>query len=238
MACRAAARSVGGAMTDLRVLIAGGGVAALESVLALHALAGDRVSIELLAPGTDFVQRPSSVRSPFTGERRAAELLRSRRTSGTPRRARRGRPDGHTVRTDRGRPVSLRPPDRRHRRAAGRGRARRDHVPRPDQRRRRRGGAARARERVLFTVPAAAGWTLPVYELALLAAHDRKPGGPELMVVAPEPRPLNLFGAVASDAVARLLDAPASSSSATASRTRCSTTCCCCATDGSSPPTR
>ena len=52
----------------LRVLVAGGGVAALEAVLALHALAGERVSIELLAPGGDFVARPSSVLSPFTGK--------------------------------------------------------------------------------------------------------------------------------------------------------------------------
>src|SRR4051794_41558931 len=47
--------------TPLRVLIAGGGVAALEAVLALRALAGERVRLELLAPGEDFVQRPSSV---------------------------------------------------------------------------------------------------------------------------------------------------------------------------------
>jgi sulfide:quinone oxidoreductase len=44
--------------TALRVVVAGGGVAALESVLALRSLAGDRVAIELLAPGTDFPHRP------------------------------------------------------------------------------------------------------------------------------------------------------------------------------------
>src|SRR4051812_569348 len=54
--------------TPLRVLVAGGGVAALEAVLALRALAGDRVAIELLAPSDDFVQRQSSVLSPFSGE--------------------------------------------------------------------------------------------------------------------------------------------------------------------------
>ena len=52
----------------MRVLIAGGGVAALEAALALRALAADRVSVELLAPVTQFPHRPSSVRSPFTGE--------------------------------------------------------------------------------------------------------------------------------------------------------------------------
>ena len=56
------------AAPPLRVLVAGGGVAAIEAVLALHALAGERVSIEMLAPGEDFVARPSSVLSPFSGE--------------------------------------------------------------------------------------------------------------------------------------------------------------------------
>ena len=58
---------------------------------------------------------------------------------------------------------------------------------------------------MLFTLPAGAGWTLPLYELALLAAHEL-PDGPELTIVTPEPRPLDLFGPVASDALARLLD--------------------------------
>ena len=67
-------------------------------------------------------------------------------------------------------------------------------------------GALRgARGRVLFTVPAGCGWTLPLYELALLTAHEL-PDGPELEIVTPELRPLNLFGPMASDALARLLD--------------------------------
>src|SRR5690348_4218627 len=47
------------------VLIAGGGVAALEAMIALRDLAGDRVSLKLLAPGPDFVYRPLAVREPF-----------------------------------------------------------------------------------------------------------------------------------------------------------------------------
>ena len=39
------------------VLIAGGGVAALEAVLALEALAGARVRMELLTPADEFVIR-------------------------------------------------------------------------------------------------------------------------------------------------------------------------------------
>jgi len=49
----------------LRVVIAGGGVAGLEAVLALRAIAGERVSIQLISPTDDFFYRPLSVRAPF-----------------------------------------------------------------------------------------------------------------------------------------------------------------------------
>ena len=48
-----------------RVLIAGGGVAALEAALALRRLAEDRVRIELLAPEPRFWYRPLAVAAPF-----------------------------------------------------------------------------------------------------------------------------------------------------------------------------
>ena len=48
-----------------RVLIGGGGVAAMETLLALHHLAGEQVSVELLAPERALVHRPSSVAAPF-----------------------------------------------------------------------------------------------------------------------------------------------------------------------------
>ena len=49
----------------LEVVIAGGGVAALETALALHELAGDRVKLTLLAPTPDFIYRPMAVLEPF-----------------------------------------------------------------------------------------------------------------------------------------------------------------------------
>ena len=49
----------------LRVLIAGGGVAGLEALLALRDLAGDRVELTLLSPGEEFVYRPMAVAEPF-----------------------------------------------------------------------------------------------------------------------------------------------------------------------------
>ena len=47
------------------MLIAGGGVAGLETMLALRDLAGDLVDIELLSPEHHFWYRPLSVGEPF-----------------------------------------------------------------------------------------------------------------------------------------------------------------------------
>src|SRR3954463_4636937 len=46
------------------VLIAGGGPAALEAALALHRLAGERVSTTLLAPESNLTYRPLPVLAP------------------------------------------------------------------------------------------------------------------------------------------------------------------------------
>lgn len=48
-----------------RVLIAGGGVAALEGLLALRSLAGSCLRVELLAPHAEFRPQPLSVAEPF-----------------------------------------------------------------------------------------------------------------------------------------------------------------------------
>jgi sulfide:quinone oxidoreductase len=49
----------------LRVLIAGGGVAALETALALRELAPEQTDVTLIAPNAEFVYRPMTVREPF-----------------------------------------------------------------------------------------------------------------------------------------------------------------------------
>src|SRR5215208_8527294 len=60
-----------------RVLIVGGGVAALETLMALHDLAGGRVQVTLVAPEPDFVYRPMAVAEPFgLGEARRYPLRR------------------------------------------------------------------------------------------------------------------------------------------------------------------
>ena len=52
-------------MERFRVVIAGGGVAALEAALALRRLAEERVSIDLVAPEPKFWYRPLAVVEPF-----------------------------------------------------------------------------------------------------------------------------------------------------------------------------
>ncbi len=49
----------------LRVIIAGGGVAALETALALAHLAPGRTDVTVIAPNAEFVYRPLTVREPF-----------------------------------------------------------------------------------------------------------------------------------------------------------------------------
>jgi len=56
----------------MRVLIAGGGVAGLEAVLALATLGRDLVRVEVIAPDKEFVYRPMLVAEPFG----TAEMLR------------------------------------------------------------------------------------------------------------------------------------------------------------------
>ncbi|MDQ5832165.1 MAG: hypothetical protein M3550_03790 [Actinomycetota bacterium] len=51
-------------MSDFRVVICGGGIAAVEGLLRLR-LAGDGVDIDLVAPNEELVHRPMPVRQPF-----------------------------------------------------------------------------------------------------------------------------------------------------------------------------
>ena len=62
-------------------------------------------------------------------------------------------------------------------------------------------------QRLAFTMPAGISWPLPLYELALLTAVHLADAGVEipLQLVTPEPRPLQLFGDAASEAVTELL---------------------------------
>ena len=48
-------------MDGFQVVICGGGVAAIEGLLRLRSLAGDRVEVTLLAPNEDLTYRPIAV---------------------------------------------------------------------------------------------------------------------------------------------------------------------------------
>src|SRR5215207_10093147 len=49
----------------LRIAVAGGGFAAAELILALRALAEDRVAVELVTPSTELAFRPAATGTPF-----------------------------------------------------------------------------------------------------------------------------------------------------------------------------
>jgi 2-polyprenyl-6-methoxyphenol hydroxylase-like FAD-dependent oxidoreductase len=55
--------------TPPRVVIAGGGAAGLETLLALHALAADRLDVTIVAPEMKFRNRSMAVDQPFKPQR-------------------------------------------------------------------------------------------------------------------------------------------------------------------------
>ena len=199
----------------VRVLIAGGGVAGLETMLALHELAGELVDLELLSPEHHFWYRPLSVAEPFGGARTPSfELPRIAAAAGsafTPGALLAIDADAHVGDTSRGaelpydalvvacgtRAVEALPGALTFRGPSDADRYRELLVELE------RGEASR----LVFVLPDGAGWSLPLYELALLtAAHlERKGIRVELDLVTHEPAPLSLFGHDASAAVAGLL---------------------------------
>jgi sulfide:quinone oxidoreductase len=199
-----------------RVLIAGGGVAALEAALALRALAEERASVELLAPEPHFWYRPLSVAEPFgLGEAMRFELPDLAARAGaafTPGALVGVDAARHEARTSSGAvlgydvllvacgavPKSAIPGALTFRGPADVDKVRRllDHV------------AAGKMRSIAFAVPWGATWTLPAYELALLtSAHlaASEIEGVELALVTPEEEPLQLFGPAAAEAIRGLL---------------------------------
>jgi sulfide:quinone oxidoreductase len=198
------------------VLIAGGGVAALEAALALRDLAGDRVRVELLAPEPRFWYRAPSVAEPFgRGEVRHYDLGELAREMGATFTL------GELTSVDVARHLAYVEPTgatpyETLLLAAGavpaaavpgaitfRGPADTDKI--TQLLAELEGGSVR---HVSFVVPAGATWGLPAYELALMTSSwlaERAIEGVAVSVVSPESRPLQLFGREASDAVAGLM---------------------------------
>ena len=204
-------------MAASRVLIVGGGVAGLEATLALSALAADRVSIEVVAPEQDFVYRPFAVAEPF----RAAEVRRLALPtviSAAGGELVRGEvasidPEQHVALTADGRDLSfdlalVAAGTTGHQAVPG---ALTFGGPQDEQRLAAvlRNALAEARRAVVFAVPAAVSYLLPLYELALLSAAylaDQGKSDVEISLVTPEPAPLSLFGSRASDGVRELFE--------------------------------
>jgi sulfide:quinone oxidoreductase len=203
----------------LHVVIAGGGVAALETLLALRALAGHLIDVTLLSPTTEFVYRPVTVAEAFDrAQARVYDLTEILADQG----------GGEFVRDTL---ADVEAPNRIAVTASGR-RISFDAlvvatgaVPRAPF-----AGAFTFRGRddvpvlrgllhdlttgragsVALALPSERMWPLPLYELALMtAAHLNEHGAGEVKVtlVTPEEEPLALFGPAASAAVGSLLTA-------------------------------
>lgn len=198
------------------VLIAGGGVAALELMLALRALAEDRVEIELLSAGQEFVYRPLAVAEPFdVGKPHRFDLAAIAQDRGA--RVRVGTLAGvdaerrHAV-TDDGHEldfdvlaiaVGARPREALPSALTFAG----EESPRAFRGLLGELGPGGV-ERLAFAVPGGPVWTLPLYELALMTSTYAAARGLDVRItlVTPEDAPLGLFGQRASNAIRALLD--------------------------------
>ena len=200
----------------VKVVIAGAGVAGLEGLLALHELAGDRVQLELIASELRFTYRPAAMAEPFgLADRRVFDVaevalrcgavlhhsrldeIDDRAGSGLMANGRHVEFDllllASGTRTQPALPGALTfrgPPDV---------------AAYCDLLADLRAGAL---TRVAFAVPHGVVWPLPLYELAVLtAAHAAEHGrDPQLTLVTPEERPLDMFGTAAGGIAKRMLD--------------------------------
>ncbi len=200
----------------LRVVIAGGGVAALEATLALRELAGDRVAVTVVAPDDDFVYRPMTVREPFGyGAARRhdlGEVVADARATLITDRFAWVDPTRQIAHTDSGRELAY---DALILAVGARQYARHPHALTIDDRHLDEqlhglvqdieGGFVR---RVAFVVPGGASWPLPIYELALMSAQRAFETSADLAVtiITPEDAPLAIFGLGASAGMTKLLD--------------------------------
>jgi sulfide:quinone oxidoreductase len=201
----------------LHVLIAGAGVAALEAALALRAEAEDRVDVELLAPGDDFVYRPMAVAEPFQqGEARRfplarlVELAGARLTPGTLARVDLDRrrvvtADGTELEWD----VLIVALGARPREGVPGGLTFRGPEDRAALTELVDEAASGGFRSLTFALPTLAAWPLPLYELALMTKirlDDTGATSVTVDLVTPESEPLAVFGREASASVRQLIE--------------------------------
>ena len=197
------------------MLVAGGGVAGLETLLALRALAADAVDLLLLSPSDEFVYRPLEVLEAFAPQAMVrilwSRILEDRNISHLADALHTVDLDEHVVTTSSGQRIGYdllvltpgariqpTPPGTLTLGAPGASRALGELV--SDI----RTGTV---QRMAFVVPAGITWTLPLYELVLLAAGEarRVHSEAELLVVTAEAEPLEVFGSEASETIRKLL---------------------------------
>jgi sulfide:quinone oxidoreductase len=202
--------------SPIHVVVGGGGVAAIETVLALHDLARDRVRMTMVAPERDFELRPLRTAEPFAADHvRVHSLAELAERTGTELVA--DRVDAvdaarHEVRLGSGDRLAydalVLAVGGRHETAFRRALTFSGDVYSTDL----NGLLADVDEgwsrSVAFVVPPGTTWPLPLYELALMTAAEARSMGArvELELITPEERPLALFGPAASDAIAGRLD--------------------------------
>ena len=199
-----------------QVLIAGGGVAALEAALALADLAGDRVEVTICSPRRNFVYRPYAVGVPYgVSEVETYDLERLAAAAGARYRADSIASvdtearlavthDGESI--PYGELIAC-PGAKLYWPVPGAitfwGIADEGDVGKA-MAEIRAGATPRS---IAFTMPAVESWALPLYELALLARAELDRAGEDaaLTIVTPEDAPLQIFGRGVAEGMAELL---------------------------------
>src|SRR3954451_16147882 len=190
-----------------RVVIAGGGVAALEAAIALRSIAGSRPQITLVAPNADFIYQPLSVGEPFALGAAprlplaafASDLNLDLRTASIEAVGKDHAVlfDGGFIAYDKLLDAIGGPQVHAYEYAT---------TFRGDIDVQAVHGLIQDLEmglttKIAFVVPSGVAWSLPIYELALMAAHRawEMQIETEITIVTPEDRPLGIFGAAAAD---------------------------------------
>jgi sulfide:quinone oxidoreductase len=196
-----------------RVLIAGGGIAAAELLIALRRLAGARVEIELLSAGEHLIYRPLLVAEPFgmgaVHRFPIAEILADQDATRVAGRLAGVDAAGHTVLTASGARLSY------DALAVATGARALEAVPGAltfagadavaPMRELVQRAAAGELTTIAFALPRPAlSWPLPIYELALMTAV-RAPGA-RVIIVTAEQMPLDLFGRAVGEAIEQRLE--------------------------------
>jgi sulfide:quinone oxidoreductase len=205
-----------GSHSKLRVVIVGGGVAALETALALRQLAPEQTTATVIAPNEEFVYRPMTVREPFAyPNARRYPLARIVRDAGAELLSDEldyVEPDKRTIHTKTGSAIEY---DALVLALGARAIPRYEHAITIDDRRMDEtlhgliqdieGGYV---DSLAFVAPGRMAWQLPLYELALMTAGRADDMNIDLAstIITPEDSPLAIFGQAASSALAQRLE--------------------------------